>query len=58
MNTTFEERNYNDGQQMSTLQKSDHLSIQYEYAKLNTEDGESLPLSDDDEDDDKELLKI
>ena len=43
---------------MSALQKSDHLSIQYEYAKLNTEEGESPPLSDDDEDNDEELLKI
>ena len=43
---------------MSTLQKSDHLSIQCEYAKLNTEEGESPPLSGDDEDDDEELLKI
>ena len=42
---------------MSTLQKSDPLSIQCEYAKLKTEEGESPPLSDVDEDDEN-LLKM
>ena len=49
---------YNDRKQMSILQKSDPLSIQCEYAELNTEEEESLQLSDEDEENDKNLLKI
>ena len=43
---------------MSTLQRSDPLSLQCGYAKLNAEEGESLELSDKDEDNDEDMLKI
>ena len=43
---------------MSTFPKSDPLSIQCEYSKLNTEEGESPQLSDEDESNDETLLKI
>ena len=51
-------RSYNDRKQMTVLQKSDPLSIQCEYGELNTEDEESLQFSDEDEENDKNLLKI
>ena len=41
---------------MTTLQKSGQLSFQY--AKLNTEEGESPPLSEEDEQSDDDMLKI
>ena len=41
---------------MTTLQKSGQLSFQY--AKLNAADGESPPLSEEDEQSDDDMLKI
>ena len=41
---------------MSTLQKRSHLSFQYD--KLNTEEEESPPLSEEDEQSDDNMLKI
>ena len=42
---------------MRTLQKCDH-HLSFQYDKLNTEEGESPPLSEEDEQSDDNMLKI